>query len=245
MLSEELPNCLCGSRTYNGGGGSVGGRVATTSFKCGVCGRSIWVIEDRKGAVALIDTYSDILAGLSAENYVNNILIPSREAGCSYAPALPDEISAFQRIDKGVWQTIDHKISQSLPIPQDPRKKEYRDFWRVVLKELALNKPVSEVKNEYCDDQNNREPWFKLELDNNNTIVFGPRKRVYSIKINKWIDKPSDTLPFTKLEALSKRDQVTYSNSYNGGYRQMVEIHAYGKEKFVEYFKTAMEEFNV
>lgn len=247
MLSEQAPDCVCGKHNFKAGGGSFGGRIATTSFTCPDCNRSIWIIEDGRQPVALIDTHSDILAGLSMENYVNDILLPSRDAAplnpSPYPPCLPDNITAFQRGAKdGLWYKVDHSVSQSLPLPQDPSKKKHDDFWRALITKTGLKTPVKEVKNRYYDDRRNVEPWYEFKIDQDTTVVFGYRKRVISIQVSRWLDYKSPiTIPFKNIEEVAKKDNVTFSNDVDGR-RQILEVHAWGQEKFVEYFKCVMNE---
>lgn len=243
MLSEQAPDCVCGKHNFKVGGGSIGGRVATTSFTCPDCQRTIWILENRDNCIALIDTNADILAGLSMENYANDILIPMMETGVKYPPALPDSITAYQRGNKdGLWYKVDHAVSQSLPIPQDPNKKKNEDFWRGLISRAGLKKAVREVKNRYYDDRKNTEPWYEFKANEDTTITFGYRKRVISIQVSRWTDGPfRKVVPFKGIEAVAKADNVTFSNDSSSGI-QKLEVHAWGADKFVEYFGLIMNE---
>ena len=242
MLLEDVPSCLCGNKNYRPNGGYFG-FIASTFFVCNDCNRTVWALEDGKPLVILLDTDTNIHAGVSRENYINDVLLPSRENYPNtpiYPPCLPDNITAFQKDETGNWFKVDHKLSQSLPLPQNARKKKHDEFWQKIIAKLELTKPVKEIKNQYSDDKNNTSPWYELEYNKNTKIVFGDRKRVISLKVKHY----EVSVPLHKdLEAITKEKNITFNRNVDN-YSQEVEVHTWSEEDFVQYFKMVIEETN-
>jgi len=240
MLSESLPQCLCGYHHYDGGGGSLGGEIAYTLFKCTHCGRRAFVLEG-PSELLLLDTRVG-QDGKLKEDYINNILITairaSREAKEPHVvpPQLPDCITAFYREPDGQWNKVDHLASRKIPVPPDPVRVYHDKFWGELLEKLQLSGAVHEIPNRYYDDRNNLEPWYEMRAPEGQILRFGPRKHVLAIQVTG--DAPFECEGIAKA---AKKDNVTFNadnqwQPWDQKKAKDIEVHAYGKEKFVSYF---------
>ncbi len=248
MLAKDIRGCLCGVHNWGGGGGEVSPGFTSTQFRCKECDRYAVVLSTSGcGPFLLMDRYANIKAGDSMFDYINEVLTPAcraaeannKEEGM-LPPRLPDNLMAWVRRiedepeDSDDWLEIDHEFSQSLLIPIDPIRKRHDSYWKEIIDELGVI--VKEVPNRYYKDTNNIEPWYKCDDHLGAEIIFGPRKRVVSLSvypIDKEEVKEFGPLDFTEIRELAASDKVTFNDRGFGG----IEIHAWNREKFVEYFR--------
>lgn len=162
-------------------------------------------------------------------------------------PKLPPSIRIF-RLGGGKWTEVDHAASALLEIPTDPIRLHHDAFWKRIFETLATRGYALSPKhapNGYYNDVNNLEPWFAFEHKDVEYLV-GPRKRVISITAKSKLHLLSDPRPFSveRLAALATADSTTYAPE--GGIfvkaTTEVTVHAYGKEKTIEYLTTLFEE---
>jgi hypothetical protein len=240
MLAEELPNCLCGARNYHGGGGSIGGEISYTNFRCSTCGRGVFVIEE-KSPLFLIDTGASQPSKLM-ENYINNILITAIRASRAakeervIPPQLPDEVTAcYLEHSNVLWHKVDHLASRKIPVPPDPIRISHDEFWGKLMDKMELTKSIKEIPNRYCDDDHRLEPWYEMGVDAA-VIRFGPRKRVLAIQVTS-----ETSFQCEGIAKAAKRDNVTFEadghwQPWDQRMAKSIEVHAWGEEKFISYF---------
>lgn len=178
-------------------------------------------------------------------------------------PVIPGVVSYFWgTVD---WNPIDHQHSLSLPLIEDPilaRNREFfDDVWAQVGKQLGETLPAAvPVKNEY----GGIEPWYSLNY-RGATVTLGWRKRVVSLRvetarsISVKLLKALATRDGVTFEAtrgkVRKPIEEVFSNTDLKSLRQcfpdgmievdepgdtgsgatQVTIHAWGKDKTVEY----------
>lgn len=156
----------------------------------------------------------------------------------------PPEDCLYQNTTRE-WERVDHEASNALEVPPDPRRVAHDAFFEEVFAEVQEKSGLTFVPDVIPSQYENRvaEPWYTFTLLRGNTPVkflVGPRHRVYSITL-------SAEEPILKTEAmkfLGDRDDVTYDAE--GSWKSEVEmakeitIHAWGKEKLVEYLIAAL-----
>ena len=123
MLTENLPNCLCGSHQFTSGGGTLG-RGSTHWFVCQVCDRALWVVQH---ACSVILTQSGAPRGG------------------------PDSETAFE-ISDPTWVQTDFELwLRSKRLQADvTRKKLEAACWEIACDELGLSHDIK--FKEYRDD---------------------------------------------------------------------------------------------
>ena len=240
MLSDQLPACLCGSRKYNGGGGSFGSELSYTCFRCAECDRNVFVIEDQI-PLLLMDTNASEKSPIMMD-YINNTLMTairaSREAHEDRVmpPQLPAKVTACYLAKKAIqWQKIDHEESLKFPVPKDPIRVRHDQYWDELLTKMCFKKDVHEIPNRYYNDTLNLEPWFEVQVDGR-TIRFGPRKRVIAIQVTS-----EKTFLCEGIAKAAKRDNVTFEadghwQPWDTKEAKSIEVHAWDEEKFISYF---------
>ncbi|MFA6594301.1 MAG: hypothetical protein WCT16_03525 [Candidatus Buchananbacteria bacterium] len=155
---------------------------------------------------------------------------------CPPIPAqMPEGITCYVQTSAGIWRWVPREETLVLTQPSDPIRVRHDDFFNHVFTELANNLGVEsiareEVPNEYCGAAN--EPWYCFKLGNN-TIKLGPRKRVYSIKI-----QAPNGFETKQLRAVTVDE---YNNTYwdgsnwhgNAEISFELEVHAWNKEQLM------------
>lgn len=170
-----------------------------------------------------------------------------REAWTRFKAPLPPQLPASLRVfARGAesWTEIEHAACAVVKIPRDPIRVRHDEYWGCRFAEIQtlVGKPVQrkEIPNQYYQDVNNLEPWFAFDHNGLNFVV-GPRKRVYAIKV-------TSTKPFAvaRIAERAKADGVTYTSDGEwqgeGRTAQSIEVHAWTKEKLLEYLGLIFEE---
>jgi len=244
MLAEQLPNCLCTARHYTGGGGSIGGEISYTCFKCADCGRGAFVIEGHS-PLFLIDTEADQPPKLMTD-YINNVLITAIRASRAakeervIPPQLPDSVTVcYLEHSNVLWHKVDHLASQKIPVPLDPIRIDHDVFWGKLIDKMGLTQSIKEIPNRYFDDQLKLEPWYEMIVDDK-VIRFGPRKRVMSIQVTS-----EEPFLCEGIAKAAKRDNVTFEadgrwQPWDTKEAKSIEVLAWGEEKFISYFEWIM-----
>jgi hypothetical protein len=167
------------------------------------------------------------------------ILFPPDCEPCPLPPQMPGDMLAMHRPTLGGgWVRIMPEETRLLRIPPDPIRVHHEAVFTEIRHrvEAVTSQAIifDQIPNEYFDDKYAREPWYTFRMPRG-TIVIGPRKRVISIQARDC-DPPIST---EALYALAERDNVTWEA--DGGWKSKIspakscEIHAYGKDKAVEY----------
>jgi hypothetical protein len=241
MLSEELPDCICGIHNYGGGGGMISPGFANSNFICNECRRGTMVLQyGQHCSVLLADTMPAPKGDKVLVDYVNDILIPSLRASlekgerASTPPQIPIQVTVMLRLESG-WEKVDRDLSASLEIPPDPIRTKHDEYWGGLLKQLGWKDTAKEIPNRYYNDRNNNEPWYEVNDLNGRTIRFGPRKRVISIEMEA--EKPFSC---ELISEAAKKDDTSYWNDdhwhlWDATTATKLCVHAWGKEKFIEY----------
>lgn len=141
-------------------------------------------------------------------------------------PKLPRSILAYREYGDESWELIDHDECEKLEVPKDPIRVSHDAWWNAIFSALEARYGViarMEIKNKYFDDKNNLEPWYEFTIRNVDFVV-GPRKRV------DCIDAFGKALNRDAIVAIATKDNVTFIDR-PGGFT----IHAWGKEKTIEY----------
>jgi hypothetical protein len=149
-------------------------------------------------------------------------------------PMVPQCVTVFHPLGDGEWLMIDHTKTVDITVPADPIRVRHDTYFNEVFAKLEdeLGKiERTEVKNEYCGAEN--EPWYQFSIGK---VVFtvGPRKRVIAVKITAPEGINTDA-----IRSVAQADQTTYTA--DGGWQSdaiiatAIEVHAWTKEKLVEY----------
>ena len=166
----------------------------------------------------------------------------------THVPSI-EGVSIWAHLQGRMYIPVDHAKSWRMPVPEDPILVSNREFFKEVreqvLKELTLDNAdhplynsmmsMLTVKNQY----GGIEPWYTFTIMDVEFVI-GWRKRVVSITAK------SKALPFyiTDITKLAERDSVTYSadDKYSpvDSMAHQVSIHAWGKEKCIEYLVTVI-----
>jgi len=222
--------------------------MSTSQFSCKACNRS--VLEITSGFHMILFAPKD--SSDEMFDWVNDILTPFwraekeklKDKNEAYKeptpvpPRLPRQVTGFfVRDDKYV--EVDHQESYKVEIPPDPIRVKHDEFWGGVLKVLGIE--AVETRNRYFPDNGNfenakeLEPWYTCEV-NGATLLFGPRKRVYSIQVER--EEPFDVAAISKL---AEADGTSYWA--NGGWHnhempkaKNLDVHAWGRDKLIAYF---------
>jgi len=255
MLKEDLPNCICGSHDYSGGGGYCGPGLSYTSFSCCNCGR--YVMEIHPWVFYSLESKNE----KTLEDYVNDVIMPllrvmREEKTLLTPPQIPECMNVFLRIrddsDDGVtmslgkgekeytpsdksrdWVLIDSESTKDLSMPVDPIGVKHREFW----KDTVETTEATEIPNQYYNDRKNNEPWYTF-VEKGAKITYGPRKRVISIKVER-----ESPFMISAIAKLAERDDTSFWadedwHNFDKTQASAIEIHAWGKEKFDEYLQT-------
>jgi hypothetical protein len=155
-------------------------------------------------------------------------------------PKLPDCLTAYVRTAEGWWDRVDRAESSALSVPPDPIRVRHDAFFGEIFAALrAAGVEVSprEVSNQYYEDRNCAEPWYAFDVAWRRFTV-GPRKRVISVTVE------GESFHAGELRNLAERDGVSYwaDESWKSGrtWPGKVTIHAWTKEKCVEYLLAAV-----
>lgn len=125
------------------------------------------------------------------------------------------------------WKELLHRDSAKVEAPIDPIKVKHDAFFAGVFKDLGVN--VIEIPNRYGGSK--LEPWYTFRIGLTDYVV-GPRHRVFSVEALY-----PDSRDLSRIAALAKADQVTYVADSN----DKVLIHAWNREKLIQYLSTLME----
>ena len=162
--------------------------------------------------------------------------------GFKSSPLLPKIPSGVQVLGWTVegWARQDAQASQSVPVPRDPITVRNEEFWNDVFGVLEIT-GATPTQNGYHHHSN--EPWFRFSRYGVDFLV-GWRKRVVSLEM-----RFSDSKDVTPLRDLAAKDNTTFEVEGHWGTQphnptvkgSHVLIHAWGREKCVEYLKAMME----
>ena len=238
MLCEELPECRCGAKSWDPGGGTIA-TVCSQTFKCQICNRRVWLVSGYGCGPVLMTWTVGVAACVAAEAYVNDSLLAqwrtARETSSETPPLaeLPEGVLArvgkYQKGDQGKdghfdWSRwLDTELTKGVQAPEDPIFTHHKKRWLEILKELGVES-FQTIPNRY--NCNKLEPWYTFFLHGRKVIV-GPRKRVDVLELE---DK---SFRCKGLKAVAEKDSVTF---YDYG------IHAWSTDKFVEYYKILEQE---
>lgn len=158
-------------------------------------------------------------------------------------PRLPESafVKAKSRV-MGTWHDLTHDMCKDVDAPPDPIRVRHDKFWGDVLAQFASIVGVEklahdEMQNQYWPDKNRLEPWYTFTAGDLRFVV-GPRKRVDVIRVERTDGGKLYTQP---IKALTDADEVTYTA--DGGWKNSagtahkIEVHAYTREKLLEYFR--------
>ena len=185
-------------------------------------------------------------------NIGDYISLPDDLKGTLYPPQIPSIPGVSFWVPgkhNDLYISVNYAKSQMLEVPEDPILVSNREFFKDV-REQVLNALTSENADHPLSDSmmtmthtKNRyggiEPWYTFTILDVEFVI-GWRKRVVSITAK------SKALPFYIIDVtkLAERDGVTYSadDRYSpvDSMAHQVSIHAWGKEKCVEYLTTIM-----
>ncbi len=148
---------------------------------------------------------------------------------------VPDGVTAYVGRD-GEWEHVNPECEAS-PLPADPLRVGWDAYFDDVFEQVALATGQTitrtEAPNGYHSDALKAEPWWGFRIRHADFLV-GPRKRVINIEFIA-----SEPVNVTALRDVATADKVTYEA--NGRYQnqadraRLVTIHAWNKEKLVEY----------
>lgn len=168
-------------------------------------------------------------------------------------PNLPEGITAY------LWQRLPGQTNQEFGyvqitpeaskrafMPLDPHRESQIAYWKGVMNDLTgycwgdkFVPELTEIPNEYFNDVNKCEPWYTFKF-RGATFKVGWRKRVVNVEIDF-----GTKVTVTKLRDLGVRDNTTYYAE--GGWKSKTEtaqtvcIHAWDKEKLLEYLRAAIQ----
>jgi hypothetical protein len=240
MLEEDVVDCLCGANAWESRGASISPSFSDQSFKCTSCNRLVWILCGYGcGPLAL---FHDPSIGKKVAAWINGPMMAQwrlvwdqwSDKFCRDArpvtplpPTLPKGVIAFIKRagstpcppSTTMWAgPYDENDTKDVLAPEDPIFTKHKAYWSKLLAELGI-KEYQPTRNRYCGTP--LEPWYEFSL-HGACVVVGPRKRVDVIEVEK-------TPPFEcpELQLAGKRDNVTV---YKNG------IHAWKREKFIEYF---------
>jgi hypothetical protein len=239
MLPRDLPSCVCGRRDWEPRGGSYGGNITSSFFKC-KCGRSAWVLSGYGcGSLALIYEAAE-----DVEEWVNHQLLAqwrfvskthkaTHRPALPPPPALPSGTVAFLVCGTDGHQEWGEMYTPANTrgnvAPEDPIAVDHREYWSQLLAELGITQ-YRTVSNRY--DGSALKPWYEFVYADARWVV-GPRHRVDVLEVVTLID-------LEPIQKLAKADDVTHYG--NGSESEPFGIHAWTREKFVEYFNTLAKE---
>ena len=140
------------------------------------------------------------------------------------------------------WQWVHHRNTEYIECPPDPIRVKHDAYWNEIFAKFPnVFDKREEIKNRYCGAA--CEPWYKIMIPTAQMII-GPRKRVDSIQVTF-----SRKVNVSCLRDIAKADGTTYTA--DGGWQGIsdeateIEIHAWTKEKVVEYLTIILEICNV
>jgi hypothetical protein len=149
-------------------------------------------------------------------------------------PKVPQCVTVFHPLDDGEWLMIDHAKTVDIAVPADPIRVRHDAYFNEVFARLEdkLGKiHRTEINNEYCGSEN--EPWYQFSIGKV-VFIIGPRKRVIAVKIIAPEGINTDA-----IRTIAQADETTYVA--DGGWQSdaiiatAIEVHAWTKEKLVEY----------
>ena len=154
-------------------------------------------------------------------------------------PQVPgDEVSVWiqNKVDgEWTWEAVDAGRSQEIEVPVDPIKLRHAKLFNEIFEAVGLaNKTRTELPNGYYKDQFKNEPWYAIAYGDY-TITIGPRKRVINIKMQR---KNNEAFDSSVVKALGEKDGVTCKG---GPKERECLLHAWGKDKAIEYLGTMLD----
>jgi hypothetical protein len=235
MLPEDVMPCICGAKKWRFGGGTLSASFSHESFVCGRCGQPVWILTGYGcGPLALFHMKD---ATLAVERWVNGPMMAQwrltwdKHANKDMSrpitptpPALPLGVVGYIKRADDEWEgPYNAENTKHVQAPEDPILTRHKKYWSELLAELGIEE-YTPIKNRYSGSE--LEPWYKFTLHGAKVVV-GPRKRVDVIEV-------SCSPPFEcpELDAVTKKDDVTFYDTTGG-----LGVHAWSKEKFIEYFR--------
>jgi hypothetical protein len=243
MLPEQVGvKCLCGETSWDSGGAHIGPRFCSQTFHCLNCQRSIWILNGYGGGPIAFQ-YEDE-SSKTLEDYVNDRLIAQWRAlseiysGASFTTPTPPElpIGVVAHISTRLGEVIEWgpvitaRETKGIAAPEDPIAVRHRVYWTALLAELGISQ-YRQIPNGYNGDK--LEPWYTFNLCGAEVTV-GPRHRVSVIEVNE------PDFDSSALAGLACRDAVTFYTRDG-----ITGIHAWTREKFVEYYQKIKETLRV
>lgn len=233
MRSKDVVQCRCGAKAWDSRGASISPEMSSQTFECTSCGGFVWILGGY-GCGPMAFFHPPELTK-EAENYANGPLMAQwRKVWDQHSdkvdsrpetptpPALPAGMLAYTGVHvNGELRWIgphDAESTKNVQAPEDPIFTRHKEYWAKLLEELGI-KEYQPAKNRYCGSP--LEPWYEFTLHGVKVAV-GPRKRVDVIEVQM-------PPPFQcqELYEKGKQDGVTVDQN---------SIHAWTREKFVEYF---------
>ncbi len=235
--------CPCGNNDgskWDPRGYHIGGDGSEHQYVCGHCDSSaIEILRRGAGFKGIVEEDSvDVMF-----DWINETLTPFFRAkenseGTVYMPPnLPRCVTGYYRNADKSYSRVNHAESAKVEIPPDPEKVDHDDLWHGLMDELGITASSREIPNQYFPDNGyfvltrKNKPWYTCNIGGAK-VTFGPRKRVMSITVEH------SEAEFTEL---GKRAEDVDNTTFYFGSSGMT-VHAWGRDKFVEYFKMVQKE---
>lgn len=245
VVMADLPDCLCGFNNWSGNGGHFGG-LNQQNYRCSVCGRVAALLSSWGGNLFMVVRSIGSNISTNVSDWFDGVVQPLWRANSEpdspkygervpIPPQIPgDEIQVWlNRVDgdSRSWESIDADMTQDLPLPADPIRVNHDAVFGEIFSSVGITR-WKEIPNRYYKDKFNKQPWYEI-VTGDHIITIGPRKRVINIEMVRQdgMDLVEGALTAQDtIERLGKSDSTTHEV----GSRRIM-IHAWGKEKAIEY----------
>ena len=164
--------------------------------------------------------------------------IPAGFENTPLPPEMPDDMVAFVAMHDG-WARVHPGFTNGIKPPPDPIRVRHDEQFGWIFDQVSratglVLSPKIRPNQYWGSEYDHLEPWYKVHGWNVTGVEFlvGPRKRVISIEASaeEWTSIAAFDAVRRTVETLGKRDNVTWDTS-----SKKCLIHAWGKEKAVEY----------
>ena len=250
---KTLPDCVhCNANDYTGGGGTMGYRLTHMLYECRNCGNEVEHIHLRGrgcyvwSALKRDDAWDlrhggEKGAALSASErerhrlaFINDFYIPFAKAheGNDDRSLIPAgarrTVIVVLDLKDNNFHRVTEKESQYARIYSDADSEKHKTYWKAFNTFMGIDNAV-EIDNGYFSDQ--KRPWYRVD-DGDDTIIYGPRKRVDAIIVRTKV--PFDATALKEARS-SESDTFIVDDDRNPASTTTLEIHAWTQHKLVEF----------